>query len=402
MIVMVQSLVLFVITIYYSLFQKIFSQTSDLIVSMKNSTSGLNQSAGPMPEGHANQSDVVSGTGTLVVMYFSLVIIPIGFILNSFCLIIFVKTRIFKSATGIHLTCMAVADNVILVALFLYSTEDWSQHSGLPNFRNYGFFSCTGSHFAGAAGLLWSGMLLASATIERFLAVAIPFKVKTWDLYRKSKMLMFVYFVIACILTGYEFLCYSMQILPSSETEECLYSKKYAKICRIFDTVVNSVLSNGICFCLILVFSVLTSFFLWRAKAVRIQLNQSGESESNMEFQVTLMLVTVAFAFLVFRIPEMVLYQMRRNFKAENTTNSASENAESLHPVFLVLVLFNHSVNFLIYVTFLETFRKTFPRLFKCPARKTATNSSSVDSTSHATMTMSTISQSSFHQENLS
>ena len=70
-----------------------------------------------------NQSDVVSERVTHVVMYFSFVIITIGFILNSFCLIIFVKTRISKSASGIHLTFLAVADNVILVALFVYNTE---------------------------------------------------------------------------------------------------------------------------------------------------------------------------------------------------------------------------------------------------------------------------------------
>ena len=355
------------------------------IASMENFTSGLvqrnqndvitgNQFAEPVAGGHNNQSDLVSETVTLVVMYFSFVIIPIGFILNSFCLIVFVKTRIFKSASGIHLTFLAVADNVILVALFLYNTEDWSQYSGLPNFRNYGFALCTGSHFAAAAGLLWSGALLASATIERFLSVAVPFKVKTWNLYDKSKILIFVYFVIACILAGYEFFCYSMQVVTPSDTKECLYSEKYAKVCNIFDTVVNSVLSNGICFCLILVFTILIGIFLQRAKAVRTRLNKSGETESKSEFQITLMLVIVAVAFLAFRIPEMVLYQMRRYFKAENITNSTSENVESLYPIFLVLVLCNHSVNFFIYVTFLKTFRQAFLRLFKCSARKSATN----------------------------
>ena len=382
-------------------------QTLDQTVfSMENSTSGLitrnqndvttgNHLGDPLAGDHIDQSDVVSETVTLVVMYFSFVIIPIGFILNSFCLIIFVKTRISKSASGIHLTFLAVADNVILVALFVYNTEDWSQHSGIPNFRNYGFILCTGSHFAGAAGLLWSGLLLASATIERFLSVAVPFKVKSWNLYSKSKILMFVYFVIACVLTGYEFFCYSMQLVPSSGKEECLYSEKYAKVCSIFDTVVNSVLSNGICFCRILVFTVLTSVFLQRAKAVRSRLKEGNEPESNLESQITLMLVIVAVAFLVFRIPEMVLYQMRRYFKAENTTNSTSENVDSLYPIFLVLVLMNHSVNFVIYVTFLRTFRKAFFSLFKCSARNSAPWN--VDSNTHSTMAAPTISQSSLN-----
>ena len=41
---------------------------------------------------------------------------------------------------------------------------------------------------------LWSGVLLASATVERFVSVVYPLKVKTWDLYQISKMLKIVHF----------------------------------------------------------------------------------------------------------------------------------------------------------------------------------------------------------------
>ena len=270
--------------------------------------------------GTFDQSNPWSDIAARVAMYISFVIMPGGFLLNSVCLVIFVKSRIAKSATGIHLAFIAVADNVILVSLFLYNTKYWSEYTNIPNLRNYGFILCTGPHFAAAVGLLWTGILLASATIERFASVAFPLKVKMWNLYKKSTIMMVVYFVSACILTGYELLCYTMKTVFPNDEAECVYSEKYAKVCNIFDTIVNSVLSNGICFCLILIFTVLTSIFLHRAKRMRPQLGQKTNSETNREFQITLMLVVVAILFLIFRIPEMILYQMRGTLRQTTST----------------------------------------------------------------------------------
>ena len=65
-------------------------------------------------------------------MYSNLVLIPVGFVFNNLCLITFVKSKISQSPTGLTLTYLSMADNIVLVSV-LFGIENWSKYIGIPS-----------------------------------------------------------------------------------------------------------------------------------------------------------------------------------------------------------------------------------------------------------------------------
>ena len=296
-------------------------------------------------------------------MYADLVIIPLGVIMNILCLIIFVKSKISQSPTGLTLICLSIADNIVLVSSFLSSTQNWSNYIAIPSLvKNYSFI-CQGNHYLVNIGFLLSGLLLTSATIERYISVRFPLKVKSWNLYVKTKILLVVYFIASFGLSSFAFLCYN--IVPMT-IDRCLYSPKYDQICYVSEIIVNTVLSNGLCTLLIFIFTVLTSIELLKMRKNRAEMG----TDSTKEFGISVMLVTVATLFLIFRIPEMILFQIVNHFLANNLTGSVLDNVLTLYALFYPLVTLNHSINFVIYFVFLKKFRDTFFSFFFYVKRK--------------------------------
>ena len=93
------------------------------------------------------------------------------------CFIVFVKSKIAKTATGIHLTFLAIADILVLFTVFVFMSDEWTKYIAIPGLRNENLFMCKMALFTINVGFLWSGLLVASGTVERFLSVAFPLKV---------------------------------------------------------------------------------------------------------------------------------------------------------------------------------------------------------------------------------
>ena len=326
-----------------------------------------------------------SSAGSLaqIAMYSQFVIIPVGLILNVFCFIVLVKSKIAQTATGIHLTFLAVADILVLLTIFVFVSDDWSRHIAIPGLRNGYSFICKMALFTINVGFLWSGLLLASATVERFLSVAFPLKVKSWGLYKISKILMIFYLIGSLVLCSYSVLCH--EFIPLEDgINICAFTQKEinVKICNICDTIVNFVLSNIACVLVIFTFTVMVTTRLLKYKNKRSELGHGGGS--GKEFQSSVMLVVVATLFLILRIPEMIAYQIIYFFLAKDALNPTLNNILTAYPIFVTFLALNHSINFLIYITFLNNFRQTFKGLHKC--MKSGTQSG-ISGTSSASLT---------------
>ena len=305
-----------------------------------------------------------------IAMYSQLVISPVGLVLNLLCFIVFVKSNTARTATGIHLTFLAIADGVVLLGSYLYLPEQWTRYIGFPNFRNWNSFSCKLSLYTLNLGFLWSGLLLASTTVERFLSVSFPLKVQSWGLYKISKILMIVYLVGSLAVCSYSIFCSDFVPLEDG-VNMCTEIQKgiTAKICYIGETIVNIVLSNMVCVVLIVTFTVMISIRLFKYKNRRSELGHGGDS--GKEFQITLMLVIVATLFLILRIPEMIVFQIVYFFSTLNMMNPTLNNLYAVYPIFVILLVLNHSINFFIYMAFLKNFRHTFKVL--CKFKKSGT-----------------------------
>ena len=289
-------------------------------------------------------------------------LIPAGFILNSLSFIIFLKSKTYKSATGIHLICLCIADNMVLVSLLFIDTSGMKSFI-IPHLYQLGLVNCALAYYTLIAGYLWSGVLLTSATIERFLSVAFPLKIKMWNLYKKSKIFMVVYFIITVGCTSYFIICMKT-VTPPSGYKQCVPVVKYMYICHKSDIIINTVLSNSVCFILIFFFTILTAILLFKMAKERAKMSQ--DSESGKEYQITVMLVIVAVMFLFLRIPEMIIFQLIGFFEGKHITSHFSWLYYYMHPLFAVMMVLNHCVNFFIYIKFLKTFKTVFNGLLPC------------------------------------
>ena len=254
-------------------------------------------------DGHMFKQSKLFDTLNRIQMYSNFVLIPVGFIFNNLCLVTFIKSKISQSPTGLTLTYLAVADNNVLVSMSIaFDSENWSKYLGIPSLVTKHTLICQGSMFLLNVGFLLSGLLLTSATIERYVSVSFPLKVKSWNLYVKTKILLVVYFMAALGLGSYTFLCYD--IIPL-DIDTCL--PKFDHFCYATKIIVVTVFSNGLCTILIFIFTILTSIELFKLKRKRTKMGK----ESTKEFGITGL-------FLILPIPEIILIQLTSYLMTNN------------------------------------------------------------------------------------
>ena len=147
--------------------------------------------------------DIINRIG----MYTAFVLCPTGFILNLVSVVIFVKSKIARTSVGLHMVFLAIADNLVLVSGFIDGTSVWQFLINIPDLCALTSFTCSASNYFHGVGLTWSGILLASSTIERFMAVALPLRVKAWNLYKKSKVLMGLYLMLCIVICSHGWFC---------------------------------------------------------------------------------------------------------------------------------------------------------------------------------------------------
>ena len=305
-----------------------------------------------------NQSASIFNIIAQIEMFGDLVIIPMGIFVNVLSVMIFVKSRMAWTPVGLHLMYLAIADSLVLVSSFAAGSRFWHLLINIPDLWSVNTVTCVGTYYTINVGFTWSGVLLTSSTIERFLSIAFPLKVKSLNLYRKSKILMGVYLVLSLILCSYIALCF--EIITLGDFKICAYSERYKDICDIGNMVVNVGIANALCFTLILVFTILTSVSLRKYAHKRATLGFASR-DTGREFRATLMLVTVASLFLVLRVGEMIIHFLNLN---QDLPAPVAEMVSGIAPVFILLLNVNHSINFFIYLIFLPEFRRTLLQMF--------------------------------------
>ena len=305
----------------------------------------------------SNQSLSVFDVISQVHMYGTLTIVPVGVFLNILSIVIFVKSKLAWTPVGLHMMYLAIADNLILVSILIRVTL-WRYYLiHFYDLYSLNIITCVGTYYSLEVGFTWSSFLLISVTIERFLSIAFPLKVKTWNLYRKSKTLMGTYLILSLILSGYTVLGFN--IITIDNTNVCVYSERYKNIFYISNIIMNVVFANGLAFSLILVFTIMTAVALNKYKQKRERLGFTS-NDTGREFRLTVMLFTVALLFLVLRVGEMIVHFLMLD---KNLPASVAEMVVGCWPIFILLVLINHAVNFIVYVIFLAEFRRTFRRI---------------------------------------
>ena len=126
-------------------------------------------------------------------------------------------------------------------------------------------------------------------------------------------------------------------------------------------TIFIMVIANGTCGVVILIFTIIIIALLFHQSRKRDVLsNNDVSSSSKKEVRISVMLVTIALLFVFLRFPKVIIMK----FILANSGDPLLVQSVSKLVTFLKVV--NHSVNFIVYVIFLESFRKSFFEIFSC------------------------------------
>ncbi len=210
--------------------------------------------------------------------YSLMVILPVGIVLNFLTIVTFLKIKMHKTSTGLHLVFLAISEFLLLVAFTFY----WGR---LYKFNYTNSVHCFLETVALSSPQTWSGFLMASTTVERFIAVAFPMKVKMWNLKIISKASIFCSALVSLVLGG---LSASTKLLEKSENHNtCATNAKFEDLNKVTNTVTYTILGFGMCPLLTLFFTVLIVFKLYRNKLGQLwpkkhkQLLETKSSESH-------------------------------------------------------------------------------------------------------------------------
>ena len=258
---------------------------------------------------------------------------------------------------------MAIADNCALLWITAMENYSFTEHHWIPSIQDLNLVLCKGSTVIVNAGALWSGVLLASATVERYFCIAFPLKVKSWNFNKISKILNITYFFTSFALNipvGYD-------LYMGTEYNETVCIFPLGGVTEIADLVINGVLSHIIVTMIILMFTVAIAVCLKKTRDNRKTLSQSVVIQRSKEFVITTMLFAVACLFLVTRLPIVIVFEASRYL--ETTDNFDLKSWQLFWVVWntaVLLLVINHSTNFVIYMIFFKEFRDKFIAIVTC------------------------------------
>ena len=303
-------------------------------------------------------------------LYGSGILIPTGIILNILSFVIFYKIKKYKSATGSHIMCMAIADSFALLGILAVESYNFKKPHRKPCIQDLNIYLCKGSTIVLNAGPLWSGLLLASATVERYCCIAFPLKVRTWNLSKISKFLNIIYFFASFALN----IPVAYDLYLDKQFNETICTFPLGGVSDLTDQIVNGVLSNIIVTVIILIFTIAIAVHLRRIKNNRKTLSQSVVIQGNKEFVITTMLFAVACLFIVTRLPVVIVLETIRYLASADVDLKTVQLIDTAWSTCVLLLVINHSTNFILYMIFFKEFRDKFVAMVTCKQNNNVTN----------------------------
>ena len=293
---------------------------------------------------------------THIYMYVAIILIPLGIILNSVSLTVFQKRKAFSTSIGNHLKCISVSDSIMLIqVLFANTDENWEEKLNFPNIYSLSNISCKIFTFVKVLGSLSAGLIMSSATIERFLAIAFPLKYRSWNTVRTSKIVLSVLIIFTLGISAF------LPMFMHEKKQKCVIIEKYRETADLLYTIFILGIANGMCGAVILVFTIIIIALLFHQSRKRNVLsNNNASPKSKKEVQISAMLVTISLIFIFLRFPRVIIL---RFILANSGDPLLIQSLDKLTTIFIVV---NRSVNFVVYMIFLESFRKTFFEMFSC------------------------------------
>ena len=171
--------------------------------------------------------------------------------------------------------------------------------------------------------------------------------------------------VISLGLPMFHFWCYELIVTNDQHLTVCLSSPVTPiEMCTIGKIIVMIILANFVPGLVILVFSILTGVGLYRTRVRRQEMTVNNNSNENREFRITTMLLAEATIFLSSRVPFSITMQINQYYHFRNPVVTYVLKSLS------ILATLNHGTNFVIYMIFLQEFRRSFAKIMMMTTTK--------------------------------
>ncbi|ELU15182.1 hypothetical protein CAPTEDRAFT_196669, partial [Capitella teleta] len=259
----------------------------------------------------ASSSSSSATPGTRIFRIYGLITVEVlGMIFNTLTIFVFMRTPLRQS--GLYLFALAIADNIALLAEFirwfsssmymgLYWMDDSLALCKIVNHMRYG-------------ARLYSAFITMTITVERYMAVAHPFKASGLLRRKTTKIILIAEFFLSLLMSAYCPFLFTL-VGRIGGHAGCSITNANSNIYSKFNWIVSKAIGEVFTSFVVFFFTLLIIQALIRAKQFRKQHSSDSDPKkgSNVDMQLTLTLVNVAIVFFIFRAPYTINYYLSHN-----------------------------------------------------------------------------------------
>ncbi len=272
----------------------------------------------------------------------------LGLICNSLSFLVILKSQIRKTSTGVYLCVLAFAD---IFSLSAQTSIYWAYPilgRELPMFETRAV-----KQFALSFAPSLSAMSIVCVTVDRFMAVWLPFQAKSLTT-RKRAM------VVIGLVTLSLAIIYSPSLVGLASDPEIKKSIRSFTSGGIFIPI-NIFYSYGPIIALLILNIGIVIKLAFPGRMVK---EGSRGQMSNQTTKTIATVLAVSFAFIISTLPMNIVFSLTA------AQIRISDNPLTLEVIFTLsrlLLIANHALNFFLYIISSENFRHSFIELIKLP-----------------------------------
>ena len=264
-----------------------------------------------------------------------------------------------RTAHGVYITAMAIADITFLLTQplnrgFVHDIFGW-------DIRTHSAIGCKVYFFFLRWSRPMSSLVIVLICIERFVAIWLPLRAKIFSSRRIALLQVCGIFSLACFVSGFRVqtvgikndLCIGIVSTPDNKQLKTLCSFMGLTIRTLVPTITLLVLTPP------------TVAKLFYQRRLRLAMSQGKSNQSDETFRVSLMLLSVAVAFCVLVTP----FCLSKHWYLLSGTKvylSSATWMKSLSEIRQICEQLNCVINFFLYVLISREFRNQFRDILTC------------------------------------
>lgn len=291
--------------------------------------------------------------------YYLYMICGIGIPGNIACILTLIFMRPVMSST-IYMLCLAGVDTIALVLKMTYFQ--------LTAFDvQIGARGCQLIFLFGTVSQQLSNWILVAMTLERFIAIWFPFKVKTFC-NRRNAIASFVFMLVFFILANLQFVFTFEEVTDPFVKFDCRPKQEYDRFVTYVWYWIDGVLYAFLPISLISVFNALIIHAIRKSSREQKDLTNRAINMSEkltQQRQLTLMLLTISLVFVILILPNCIFFILKAYWSWQETMQGQAQYFLVFQTVFLLSDL-NHAVNFYLYCLSGRKFRQKFAQIICC------------------------------------